>query len=140
MPSLTFSSDSTLARDESGDPISGLINNDSNDTLCFSEQGDDYFKPIRSARPTVQRTEELVQPPQFMVEAEDPDSLDRLVQLMITPDPNHRPTIEHVFHSAGVQWVAQRRRAGASVYEGNWGPADDVLNAGQQDVLMADAI
>jgi mitosis inhibitor protein kinase SWE1 len=39
-----------------------------------------------------------------------------------------------------VQWVEQRRRAGATVYEGNWGPADDVLNHGldEQDVEMLD--
>jgi mitosis inhibitor protein kinase SWE1 len=34
-----------------------------------------------------------------------------------------------------VQWAESRRRAGATVFEGNWGPADEVL---AEDAEMID--
>ena len=56
---------------------------------------------------------------------------------MICPDPDDRPNINQLLAAGGVQWVDRRRRAGATVYEGNYGPADDVLNH-EQDVEMVD--
>jgi mitosis inhibitor protein kinase SWE1 len=46
---------------------------------------------------------------------------------MISPAPQDRPIIQQVLKAQGVRWVQSRRRAGATVFEGNWGPADDVL-------------
>lgn len=137
LPSLTFSSDSSLVRDESGDPINMLLTGPSDDTLCMSDFGDDDlgFLPRRPTIPT--RLHDLVQPPHFMADSSDPEALDQVVQWMIRPNPDHRPAIDELLASGGVQWVEQRRRAGATVYEGNWGPADDVLHSAQ-DVEMLD--
>ncbi|KAL2358491.1 WEE protein kinase [Cryomyces antarcticus] len=109
LPSLTFSSDSDLVRDESGDPVDLLRN---------------------------MRAHDLVQPPNFMVDSRDTEALDNVVQWMISPLPESRPIINEILNCGGVLWVGRRRRAGATVFEGNWGPADDVL--ADQDVDMMD--
>jgi mitosis inhibitor protein kinase SWE1 len=57
-----------------------------------------------------------------------PNSLDNLVKQMLLEDYKKRPTVDMILNHEGLKWVASRRRAGASVFEGNWGPADDVLN------------
>lgn len=137
LPSLTWSSDSSLVRDESGDPIEMLFDGMSNDSLSTSFQGDDDLSFLRPTVPRLERSHDLVKPPNFMVDSNDPESLEKLVQWMILPKPEHRPTIDQLLAAGGVQWVEKRRRAGATVYEGNWGPADDVLNH-QQDVEMLD--
>ena len=72
-----------------------------------------------------------------MVDHNDPDALDRVVQWMISPNPDARPTVDQLLHAGGVQWVEARRRAGATIYEGSWGPADSVVSHGQ-DVEMMD--
>lgn len=136
LPSLTWSSDSSLVRDESGDPIE-LMNGTSNDSLCISNPGDDDLSFLRPTVPKLERTGDLVKPPNFMVDPNDPEALDRVVQWMICPDPDQRPVIDQLLAAGGVQWVERRRRAGATVYEGNWGPAHDVLNH-EQDVEMVD--
>lgn len=139
LPSLTWSSDSSLVRDESGDPIE-LLNGQSNESLCTSQQGDDDLSFLRPTAPKMERSHDLVKPPNFMVDQTDPEALDRMVQWLICPDPDLRPSVDQILSSASVQWVQQRRRAGATVYEGSWGPADDVLNHGQEhdDVEMTD--
>ena len=136
LPSLTWSSDSSLPRDESGDPIE-LMQGTSNDSLCLSNPGDDDLSFLKPAVPTMERSRDLVTPPNFMVDPSDQESLDRVVQGMICPHPEQRPDIDQLLAAGGVQWVERRRRAGATVYEGNWGPADDVLNH-EQDVEMMD--
>jgi mitosis inhibitor protein kinase SWE1 len=40
-----------------------------------------------------------------------------------------------LLHTVGVQWAESRRRAGATVFEGNWGPADEIL---AEDAEMID--
>lgn len=139
LPSLTWSSDSSLVRDDSGDPIE-LLNGQSNESLCTSHQGDDDLSFLRPQMPKMARGHDLVTPPNFMVDPSDPESLDRIVNWMISPDPERRPTVDQLLAVGGVQWVGQRRRAGATVYEGSWGPANDVLNHGQEqdDVEMTD--
>lgn len=118
LPSLTFSSEGSLARDASGDPMHG-----SDDTI---QCGDDLsFTPIRSTP----RRDDLLSPPNFMVDHDDPAALDKLVQMLINPQPDERPTVDEVLESSGVQWVSGRRRAGATVYEGNWGPAHEILSS-----------
>jgi len=73
--------------------------------------------------------------PGFMINKDDEQSLDRLVSWMISESPQARPTIHQVLESYGVQWVQRRRRSGATIFEGNWGPADEVL---QDDAEMMD--
>lgn len=136
LPSLTWSSDSSLVRDESGDPIE-MMQGTSNDSLCVSNPGDDDLSFLKPSVPKLERTGDLVTPPNFMVDPSDLESLDRVVQGMICPHPDQRPDIDHLLAAGGVQWVERRRRAGATVYEGNWGPADEVLNH-VQDVEMMD--
>lgn len=138
LPSLTFSSESTLARDEAGDPLNDLLQHRSRETLCGSDGEEGSFKFLQDLDPKPSRPYELVQPPNFMVDPDDSEALDKIVQWMITPNPDERPIIDQVYLCGGVQWVEKRRRAGATIYEGNWGPADDVLNHGQ-DVDMMDA-
>lgn len=162
LPSLTWSSDNSLMRDESGDPIellnsSGRNNkrghdngrSSSDESLCTSQTGsdggccnaddddDDDLSFLRSSVPRAQRSQELVQAPNFMIDPNDPEALDRVVQWMICPSPERRPVVDQLLAAGGVQWVERRRRAGATVYEGNWGPADEVLG-GEQDVEMVD--
>lgn len=73
------------------------------------------------------RRGELQRPPVFMEDMEHESSLDRIVRSMISPDPQDRPTVDQVLMTEGLQWVDSRRRAGATIFEGNWGPADAVL-------------
>ena len=138
LPSLTWTSESTLERDESGDPVE-LLNGQSHDSLVTSDHEEDDldFLCNPTPKPKLDRARELVQPPNFMIDPTDIGSLDMMVQWMIHPDPDMRPTIDELLAAPGVQWVQQRRRAGATVYEGNWGPADDVLEP-EQDVEMTD--
>jgi len=136
LPSLTWSSDSSLVRDESGDPVE-MMGGTSAESLCISNPGDDDLSFLKPSVPKIERPGNLVKPPNFMVDSDDPQALDRVVQWMICPDPGQRPVIDQLLGAGGVQWVEHRRRAGATVYEGNWGPADDVLDHGQ-DVEMVD--
>lgn len=149
LPSLTWSSDSTLVRDPSGDPVELL--NESTDSLCASHNGDNDDSDLSFLRPSAAnnishlhqqqhsadklvRSQDLSQPPHFMVHSDDPEALDKIVQWMIRPDPDARPMVDALLAAGGVRWVEERRRAGATVYEGNWGPADDVLNHGMEEV------
>lgn len=130
LPSLTFSSDSTLPRNESGDPISPRSG--------IFEDADEYeSQPFSGRFGSPQRTKELVTPPSFMADPEDEQSLERVVNWMVAESGSHRPTIDEVYRLEGVQWVEARRRSGATIYEGYWGPADDVLNH-EHDVDMTD--
>lgn len=124
LPSLTFSSDNTLERDDSGVPITP-----SKDTSDI----DNFLDRVQPVRPV----HSLVNPPSFMVDPEDSQALDPVVLWMISENPDARPTIDQVYNLKGVQWVQERRRSGATIFEGTWGPADDVLNH-EQDVDMTD--
>jgi len=117
VPSLTSVSDMSVHRD-----ASGRVTED-DDLGLTSEPLTELSVPA------------LQSPPAFMMAKEDPDSLDSMVSWMINPEPDMRPIVDGVLSSSGVQWVAQRRRAGASIYEGSWGPADEVL---AQDAEMID--
>lgn len=77
---------------------------------------------------------DLRHPPSFMVQAAHHYSLDQLVQWMLSPSPADRPTVQQLLHFESVQWVMTHRRAGATVFEGNWGPQDD----GSVDTEMSD--
>lgn len=139
IPSLTWSSeDSIIIRDASGNPIS---ESPSFEEFCTSEFGDDNFgdESFLGSRPRkvipLTRSGELAEPPNFMVDANDEQALDNTVRWMISPNPSDRPTADQLLETHGVQFVNRRRRAGATVYEGNWGPADEIL---AEDAEMID--
>ena len=142
VPSLTWSSeDSNLPRDASGNPLSSDGENQ-NATDCHFEFGSftsspehpDPSRPSVKPAPTV-RSGELLCPPDFMANMENNESLDAVVRWMISPNPADRPVASQVLQSEGIRWVESRRRAGATVFEGNWGPADEIL---AEDAEMMD--
>jgi mitosis inhibitor protein kinase SWE1 len=159
VPSLTWSSDSHVARDASGNPVSPPADGPAASAAVVSEAGSGFFdapalsstcgrygraqpqptlqSPARPTTPrlTVRRDGELRQPPSFMVDPHHEQALDRLVRWMISPKPHDRPAVNQLLDSVGVKWAESRRRAGAIVFEGNWGPADTVLCG---DTVMLD--
>ena len=141
VPSLTWSSEPGILRDISGAPVS---EEPSFEELCASDLGEDDFgmdhflgscKPSERKPVPLARTGELLDPPEFMVDANHEQALDKIVRWMISPDPLDRPTADEILETYAVQFIAHRRRAGATVYEGNWGPADEIL---AEDAEMID--
>ena len=135
VPSLTFSSDaSTLPRDTS---IITAPDSSSFEDFYSSDSSGDFGDPValrhnvtQPKKPSTaryQREGELAEPPNFMIDASDQEALDNVVRWMITPEPTARPIADQILSTKGVQWVTKRARAGATVYEGLWGPADEVL-------------
>lgn len=136
LPSLTWSSESSLPRDESGDPLPPASASQSSDNFLDSDHADGVGL-LRRATSHARRSQELVDPPKFMIDPADNEALDKVVAWMLSESPNERPNIDQVYQLQGVQWVEARRRSGATIFEGNWGPSDDVLNHGL-DVDMTD--
>lgn len=60
--------------------------------------------------------------PEFMVKQQASGSLDAVVAWLISPDPASRPTVHQVLDIESLLWVHGRRRAPATIFEGNWGP------------------
>ncbi|ROT37707.1 hypothetical protein SODALDRAFT_361437 [Sodiomyces alkalinus F11] len=138
VPSLTFSATTaTQARDAAGVPTGlsqdePIVHNTSTSDFALHEDsfdgnhgkyafGDVHISGSSGSR----RRPELQTPPDFMCDSFHPHSLDQLVRWMTKPDPSDRPTIQQLLGSGGLNWVAERRRAAATVFEGIWGPADD---------------
>ncbi|KAM3076640.1 mitosis inhibitor protein kinase swe1 [Clarireedia jacksonii] len=138
-PSLTWSEASSMPRDANGIPIVP-----SDESMTSDDEFDsDFDSPIAASRKRFtsssksfahdpsnlfgSRRGELEQAPAFMRDPDHEYTLDNLVRWMISPRPQDRPTIHQVLESEGLRWVSNRRRAGATVFEGNWGPADEVL-------------
>ncbi len=69
-----------------------------------------------------QKRNELRNPPAFMTDLNHPSSLDNMAKWMIQPYPAERPTAQQLLESGSLSWVSGRKAAGATVYEGNWGP------------------
>ncbi|KAI8961004.1 hypothetical protein F5Y11DRAFT_367056 [Daldinia sp. FL1419] len=84
------------------------------------------------------RKSELQHPPEFMKDPNHPNSLDIVVKSMLTPDPMLRPTVSQLLDLDAANWVASRQRAAATVFEGNWGPADEVSAPLSLDTEMTD--
>ena len=136
VPSLTWSSEtSSVLRDSSGKPLS---QDDSVEDFYGSDSGgDDFGSPrlLRGRRDKemmngpfrLHRSGELAHPPTFMIDSNNPEALDNIVRWMISPETINRPVVDQILGTAGVQWAESRRRAGATIFEGNWGPADEVL-------------
>ncbi|KAL2416457.1 Mitosis inhibitor protein kinase wee1 [Exophiala dermatitidis] len=144
VPSLTWSSGTSgILRDSSGNPISPKASLDAKAQVSYpqdvevieTEQTDDTATQHDGKTLHHPRSGELVSPPQFMVDPTHESALDRIVRWMISPDPNDRPVASDLLNTEGVRWAEARRRAGATVFEGNWGPADEVL---AEDAEMID--
>ena len=135
VPSLTWSSeDSSVIRDASGNPVSEPQMTEVDADLMDSDYEQTPKGPGKS--PTLlARNGELVMPPAFMIDATNAHALDQVVRWMISPEPVDRPLARDVLNTEGVLFIQSRRRAGATVYEGNWGPADSVL---AEDAEMLD--
>ena len=146
VPSLTWSSEaSKIVRDSSGQPIrregsvDDFFESDSDgeqfSSPKFSKRRRDDRAKISGTILHLQRSGELVEPPSFMVDPSHGESLDNVVRWMTMPDPTSRPRVDQILETVGVKWVDARKRAGATIYEGNWGPADEVL---AEDTEMID--
>ncbi|KAF2862221.1 kinase-like protein [Piedraia hortae CBS 480.64] len=137
LPSLTWTSESSLNRDEHGNPLDTPESSREAFSSYPDERSDDlgFLRPVEAGK-CRNTCRDLVTPPNFMVDQTDPDSLENVVQWMIKPDPARRPTVDQLLMTGGVQWVDKRRRSGATIYEGSWGPADAVVTP--QDVEMVD--
>jgi mitosis inhibitor protein kinase SWE1 len=135
VPSLTWNSaDSSIARDASGNPIS--YNEVAEVDVDIMDSDHEHGSTQHGKSPTLlARNGELIVPPPFMVDATNEDALDQIVRWMISPDPSDRPLATDIVIAEGVRFVQARRRAGATIYEGNWGPADSVL---AEDAEMLD--
>ncbi|EKD13790.1 protein kinase [Drepanopeziza brunnea f. sp. 'multigermtubi' MB_m1] len=145
-PSLTWSTDSNLPRDATGTPM------EDSDMISEPYMSDDEIETGFGSPIMVSRSKrgfgkhsgrsmshdpgnlfgsirggELHSAPLFMRDQHHEHALDKLVRWMISPTPADRPVINELLSHGGLTWVAQRRRAGATVFEGNWGPADAVL-------------
>ncbi|KAF2272201.1 kinase-like protein [Westerdykella ornata] len=134
LPSLTWSSESSLDRDVNGEPIES----ENSEGVFVSDDEDATPKPVSAARHIERYSGGLAEPPNFMIDDQDPDSLQQIVQWMLNGNPDLRPNAEQLYRCYGCQWVERRSRAGATIYEGNWGPADDVLDDKQEDVDRMD--
>jgi mitosis inhibitor protein kinase SWE1 len=84
------------------------------------------------------RKNELHAPPDFMSDESDSNSLDAVVKWMLTPEPISRPTVTQLLELHALHWVAARQRAGATVFEGNWGPSDEPVEPISLDTEMTD--
>lgn len=69
--------------------------------------------------------------PKFLVDGKC--ALDRLVQKMVCPSAELRPTAWDICNTLEAQFVETRRKAGAVIYEGDYGPQPDA----DEDRLMS---
>ncbi|KAI1133452.1 hypothetical protein F5Y10DRAFT_260333 [Nemania abortiva] len=84
------------------------------------------------------RKTELQQPPLFMSDPTHFSSLDTVVRRMLAAVPILRFTASDLLQLEALTWVSHRRRAGATVFEGNWGPGDEVIEPSSLDTEMTD--
>ncbi|KAI1389937.1 uncharacterized protein F4822DRAFT_218926 [Hypoxylon trugodes] len=142
IPTLTQET-APIARDATGMPIddgersTGLFGDDNatNNRRSYNfrsttRQSGDIFG--------LGRKSELQQPPDFMKDPNHPNSLDTVVKLMLAPEPVARPTVTQLLGLDAAFWVTYRQRAAATVFEGNWGPADEVAAPISLDTEMTD--
>lgn len=156
VPSLTAGEANALARDSAGMPI---IDDDGfsqdgfnlrNSLDLASSTGESPSRPFDFGRsrfasgsifgrlpPKVIGAEH---PPEFMVNQRESGSLDSVVAWLINPDPASRPTVHQILEMDSLRWVHARRRAPATIFEGNWGPEEDETSAAPAgaDVEMMD--
>jgi mitosis inhibitor protein kinase SWE1 len=137
VPSLTWNSESSIFRDASANPISDIdaveiidvsdsLRDDVSVSSFIRRPRESGGKPLELPS-ELTRHGELINAPAFMMDPNHAQSLDRLVEWMISPSPADRPTAGQVLDTIGIKWVDERKRAGATIFEGSWGPADEVL-------------
>ncbi|KAI9860597.1 MAG: hypothetical protein M1813_006021 [Trichoglossum hirsutum] len=140
VPSLTWSDGgSTVFRDQSGNPLS---RENSFENLYRFDSGEDGFgspkplsrhmkdKPVgrnSTSRFDLPYHDEILRAPAFMTDPRNDQALERIVRWMISPNPTDRPVPGQILGTVGVKWVEARRRAGATVFEGNWGPVGETF-------------
>ncbi|KAI1762864.1 kinase-like protein [Hypoxylon sp. FL1150] len=138
IPMLT--QDATLVtRDANGMPLDDTDRS----VNIFGEKPPSRYKFQRAARQSgdifgSSRKSELQEPPDFMKDPAHPYSLDAVVKWMLSPEPECRPSVYQILGFEVLNWVSSRRRAAATVFEGNWGPADEVMQPISLDVQMTD--
>ncbi|PSR78954.1 kinase-like domain-containing protein [Coniella lustricola] len=134
---LTGSESDALSRDARGMPVAGDVDAAS-DTYSLEDEDEDFHLYHHQPRfpskfmhsPThnpsnlfgLSKRTQSRRPPAFMVQNEHKGSLDKVVTRMLSPSPTNRPTIQQLLETDSIRWVIANRRAGATVYEGNWGP------------------
>ena len=67
---------------------------------------------------------ELLEPPAFMEDATHAESLRSMISWMMSSNSHDRPTAAQLLSLSSLQWVAQRRKAPATIFEGRWGPVE----------------
>lgn len=152
IPSLTGSSMNSMLRDSQKDLIasgpSPFIDADEVRPYDFLYPRNNYtnYGHVSVTSDTVMllqlpRFEDDVQPPAFMIDPTHDEALDKLVHWMMAPKPEDRPVVDQMLSTGGVQWVDARRRFGAAIFEGRWGPLGSRLQCdGQEDEEMPDVL
>ncbi|KHN96607.1 Protein kinase-like domain protein [Metarhizium album ARSEF 1941] len=130
VPSLTWTPSLEVQRDAIGNPTESTHDDDLQGGKTRS--AGNLFGSFKRS--------ELQQPPKFMLDAYHSSSLDSIVKWMTSQEPAARPLIDQVLELEGLRWVAEHRNAPATVYEGNWGPAEmfPVSIANDSDTEMTD--
>ncbi|KAF4951772.1 hypothetical protein FGADI_7235 [Fusarium gaditjirri] len=133
VPSLTWNPSIEVQRDATGNPTEMMHSDDF--TSGKTHDPSNLFGPSKRS--------ELLQPPEFMVNATHNSSLDLIVRWMTAQEPSERPTVHQVLELEGLQWVGHHRAAPATVYEGNWGPDEELIpisiaEGGDSDTEMTD--
>ncbi|KAK6542965.1 hypothetical protein TWF694_006898 [Orbilia ellipsospora] len=119
-------------RDERGFPV--VINDDSIGDIgneSFSQDNSFSVSPashlegmvgkfVNNPHFRARQTQDCIEPPKFM----EGDSLKFMINWLISPDPSLRPSTSDILNSSEIRWIKSRRRCGALVYEGEWGPLE----------------
>lgn len=79
----------------------------------------------QTMRPSIDEVRDLIPngAPDFLLY--NSNALDRLVQRMLKPNPFDRPTAKMVLMQHECQVIENRRKAGATIFEGEFGPNED---------------
>lgn len=138
LPSLTYSSNYSMSRDSRDDLMLSPTPEQLDDA---TSHGSLFGSSLPMSKgPDFNSCEFFEGPPAFMLDPEDDESLDHVVHWMMTPQPRARPIVDQILLISSVKWVNARRRAGAAIFEGNWGPPNHVLDSDQDgDEEMLDA-
>ncbi|KXJ90788.1 hypothetical protein Micbo1qcDRAFT_183721 [Microdochium bolleyi] len=131
VPALTQDA-SAIARDATGMPVEESESN--------KRHGYNFRRNPRHTGDIfgLGKKSELQEPPEFMSNPSHCNSLDTVVKSMLAAEPRCRPTVSDILGLEALHWVSSRQRASATVFEGNWGPADEILEPQCPDTEMTD--
>lgn len=100
-------------------PVSATGNKHDNSNVSFSGGGHSGgTRFIDNVREVIPRDA-----PEFLVS--NSHNLDRLVSRMLKPSPFERPTASQILEMPECEVIENRRKAGATIFEGEFGPNDD---------------